>query len=128
MSYKFNSLAIARAFTLPLIARWDKYENKQLYWIEEDLSAEWEKTTSKSRRAETEYQSSVGVSDAFESSLAPVSFSPEGVGPSTGQETLCWYKLRTITMGHNHAVPPFLDILGLLEINFARYLTASSFS
>lgn len=60
--------------------RWDKYESKQLYWVEEELEAEWEKTTSKMRRAETEYQASVGVGAAFENSLAPVDFTPDAAG------------------------------------------------
>ena len=65
--------------TTPVL-RWDKYENKQLYWIEEELEAEWERTTSKSRRQESEYQTSVSAASAFESSLAPMNFMPDGAG------------------------------------------------
>ena len=65
----------------PRLLRWDRYENKQLNWIEEELEAEWAKTTARSRRSETEYQTSVGASAAFESSLAGLSMAPDGVGP-----------------------------------------------
>ena len=65
----------------PRLLRWDRYENEQLYWIEEELEAEWAKTTARSRRSETEYQTSVGASAAFESSLAGLSMAPDGVRP-----------------------------------------------
>ena len=67
-------------FNSPLL-RWDRYENKQLYWIEEELEAEWERTTARSRRSEAEYQTTVSASAAFESSLAGLSMAPDGVGP-----------------------------------------------
>lgn len=63
--------------------RFDKYENKQLYWIEEELSAEWEKTSAKSYRQESEYQADVSASSVLESSLTPLEFGP-AAGPGGG--------------------------------------------
>jgi hypothetical protein len=72
--------------------RWDKYESKQLYWIEEELEAEWEKTTAKSRRSEAEYQSLTSASSAFESSLAPLGFDAAGSeGPEVKIMKDIWY-------------------------------------
>lgn len=59
--------------------RWDRYESKQLYWVETDLKAEWEKTTSKSRRSEAEYETQVASAELFASSLDGVAFGPPSV-------------------------------------------------
>lgn len=64
--------------------RWDRYESKQLFWVEEDMKAEWEKTTSKSRRSEAEYQTNVASAQIFGSSLEGITFGP----PSEGRAQL----------------------------------------
>lgn len=61
--------------------RFDKYENKQLYWVEEELEAEWEKLSSKSIRQETEYQTDMNMTDAMGASLTGLEFAPDA-GPA----------------------------------------------
>ena len=61
--------------------RFDKYENKQLYWVEEELKAEWEKLSSESIRQETEYQTDTNAMDAMGASLTGLEFAPDA-GPS----------------------------------------------
>lgn len=64
-----------------MFSRFDRHENKQLYWVEEETEAEWEKTTAKSTRQESEYQTETTAMSAMEASLAPIDF-----GPSAGPE------------------------------------------
>lgn len=48
--------------------------------MEEETEAEWEKTTAKSTRQESEYQTETTAMSAMEASLAPIDFGP-GAGP-----------------------------------------------
>lgn len=43
--------------------RYDKYENKTLYWYEEDLEFEWEKTATRASREEAEFERDVSGMD-----------------------------------------------------------------
>ena len=48
-----------------LTLRWDKYESKQLYWYEEDMEFEWEKSRAKSTREETTFNTEVSGAEAL---------------------------------------------------------------
>ena len=76
-----HPLLVLFAYNLHCTHRFDKYENKQLYWVEEELEAEWEKLSSKSIRQETEYQTDVNAMDAMGSSLSGLEFAPDA-GPA----------------------------------------------
>ena len=47
------------------VLRHDRYEGKPLFWVEEDLQAEYEKTASRTRREQAEYQVSAPGADVF---------------------------------------------------------------
>ena len=78
-------------------SRYDRYENKQLYWVEEETEAEWEKTTAKSIRQESEYQTETNAMSAMEASLAPIEF-----GPGTGPEGKIWVRLLKGSIHEDH--------------------------
>ena len=72
------------------LVRWDRYENKQLYWVEEDMKAEWGKKTSKARHSQAEYESKVSASSVLGDSMDGLEFGPpvegqgfskDGIGP-----------------------------------------------
>ena len=70
--------------------RYDRYENKQLYWIEEETEAEWEKTRSKATISESQYEANVSAASVMGESLETLEFGPSG-GPDGGKrgENMC---------------------------------------
>ena len=56
--------------------RFDRYENKTLYWVEQDVMAEYQKTTSKARRSEAEYQTDANASETFTDFLDGLTLGP----------------------------------------------------
>ena len=53
--------------------RWDKYESKTAYWVEEDLEAEYESSKTKSVRENTQYETTRAAEDTMAEAAAPVS-------------------------------------------------------
>ena len=53
--------------------RWDKYESKTAFWVEEDLEAEYESSKTKSVRENTQYEVSRAAEDTMVEAAAPVS-------------------------------------------------------
>lgn len=53
--------------------RWAKYESKVLYWVEEELEAEYEAHRSRTKRQTMEYDVETPVADAIGDFNAPVS-------------------------------------------------------
>ena len=62
--------------------RWDKYENKQLFWVEREVECEWKRTVAKTRRVESEFESNVNAASAIEPASAPLTFGPPAHGPA----------------------------------------------
>ena len=52
--------------------RWDKYESKVLYWVEEELEAEYEAHRSRTKRQTMEYDVETPVADAIGDFNAPI--------------------------------------------------------
>lgn len=59
-----------------LALRYDKYENKTLYWHEQEMEAEFEKRYSRTTRQTTGYTTETDASTAFQDHLAPLEFGP----------------------------------------------------
>lgn len=87
-SHEPNALWHVGNYLPSIIIRWDKYENKQLFWVEEDLKAEWEKSTTKSRRSEAEYQVHANAAESLASILDGVE-----MGPTEGG---VWFKTQNL--------------------------------
>lgn len=51
------------------LVRNDKYEGKPIYWIEEEIELEWNKTSSRSHAESGEYQVSGNIADAMADSM-----------------------------------------------------------
>ena len=47
----------------------DKYEGKPIYWIEEEIELEWQKTSSRSHAESAEYQVSGNIADSMADSM-----------------------------------------------------------
>ena len=80
-SYSFAWLILQKLSTVAhmeslnqahIMPRWDKYESKTQYWVEEDLEAEYESKRARMRRETTEYQTGQSVEDAFMNASAPM--------------------------------------------------------
>ena len=54
-------------------SRYDKYESKQVYWVESELEAEWEKTTSRPRRETAEFEVETDAQNALLQAVNPLS-------------------------------------------------------
>ena len=54
------------------IPRWDKYESKLLYWVEEELEAEVETQRSRVKRQTIEYEVDTAVADGLGEFNAPL--------------------------------------------------------
>lgn len=59
--------------------RYDRYESKLAYWVETDLEAEWEKTTSRSRRETAEFSVETEATDALLQATAPLTLDNESL-------------------------------------------------
>ena len=59
--------------TMCCILRTDRYEGKPAYWVETELEAEWEKTTSRSKKETAEYEVETSASDAMLQAATPLS-------------------------------------------------------
>ena len=63
-------------------SRYDKYESKMTYWVEEELEAEWEKTTSRTRRETGEFTVETTASEAMLQAAAPLQVDMRGLANS----------------------------------------------
>lgn len=54
---------------LMFFVRNDKYEGKPIYWIEEEIELEWQKTSSRSHAESAEYQVSGNIADSMADSM-----------------------------------------------------------
>ena len=68
--------------------RHDKYEGKPLYWIEEEVEVEYEKTSSKSHSEQAEYTVASTAEDVLLSSLDGVSLEMGSVAGGGTMKTL----------------------------------------
>lgn len=59
--------------------RYDRYESKLAYWVETDLEAEWEKTTSRSRRETAEFSVETEATDVLLQATAPLTLDNESL-------------------------------------------------
>ena len=73
--------------------RWDRYEKKQKYWVEEDLEAEWNKTRKSSQEEEVAYETGVAAEDVGQVG-GPLSFDI-AEAHAGGQAALQGSELRT---------------------------------
>ena len=52
--------------------RWDKYESKTLFWVEEEVEAEYESSRSKTTREQFNYETEQPAPDALLEAAAPL--------------------------------------------------------
>ena len=70
--------------------RWDKYESKTAYWVEEDLECEFESSRSKSVKETSQYETDQPASDTlFDASMPPTMDTDEIKNMQTGQVWVC---------------------------------------
>jgi len=66
----------------------DRYDSQPTYWYEGEVQAEWEKTTSRTRRETSEFQVETNVGEAMLEAVAPVNLDVSSLGtagfPVTG--------------------------------------------
>ena len=63
-------------------SRWDKYETKTAYWVENEMEAEWEKTTSRTRRETGELTVETTAADAMLQAATPLQLDMRGLANS----------------------------------------------
>ena len=68
----------------PLDFRWDKYESKTLYWVEEEISAEWEQLRSRSHRQTYHYNVETPAVDAITETSGAVHLDTNEAREATG--------------------------------------------
>lgn len=105
--------ALCQPFYKP---RWDKYESKTMYWVEEDVEAEWESSKSKTYRERTQYETQTGAADALADQDVPLTLNMGDVrNPASGREMggYLGYLINGIFLEHirylTHFLPLFLD-------------------
>lgn len=64
---------------LTVCPRYDRYESKPAYWVESELEAEWEKTTSRTRKETMDFAVDTTASDAMLQATAPLAFDMKGL-------------------------------------------------
>ncbi len=64
---------------LTVCPRYDRYESKQAYWVESELEAEWEKTTSRTRKETMDFAVDTTASDAMLQATTPLSLEMKGL-------------------------------------------------
>lgn len=74
--------------------RWDKYESKTLYWVEEELEAEYATEVSRTTRQQTEYETQTDVATTLDEASLPPALSMGDVrepetGPPISASCLC---------------------------------------
>lgn len=70
---------VSQVNPLTVCPRYDRYESKPAYWVESELEAEWEKTTSRTRRETMDFAVDTNASDAMLQATAPMSFDMKGL-------------------------------------------------
>ena len=73
------AMLVATCFPFPALMRNDKYEGKPLYWVEEEIEAEWVKSTKRSQTETGEYQTTGSLSAAMAEASAPVTLDMQSV-------------------------------------------------
>lgn len=54
------------------LIRTDKYDGKPIYWVEEEVEVEWQKTTSRTQAKSSEYQVAASLGDAMADANEPL--------------------------------------------------------
>ena len=81
----------------------DKYEGKPIYWVEEEIEAEWSKTTARKRTETGEYQVTGSLGDALADADIPMTVDMDEVGQGKGFEITKNFNLIILL---NNITPP----------------------
>lgn len=81
----------------------DKYEGKPIFWVEEEIEAEWSKKTARRRTETGEYQVAGSLCDAMADADIPMTVDMDEVGQGKGFEITKNFSLIILL---NNITPP----------------------
>ena len=70
--------------------RTDKYDGKPIYWVEEEVEVEWQKTTSRTQAESSEYQVAASLSDAMADANEPLGLDMKAIASGLLQYFVCF--------------------------------------